>query len=270
MMVGVCSDKGSPGSTTTALVLASAWPGPAVVVEADPQGGDLAIRLRRHGGAALPEVPTVLTVATAARRSPPADLLNRHAHELSRDVSVIPGALVAEQAAGVAEWEPLADALTATETPVFADFGRLQGTSQLVAVAARADVMIVVGRNDPGSVIRLRERLARLAPELAAHRETPPRLLPVLVSAERHAQGDIADLRRLLTDTPARPFLGGFGHIALDPSSLRRLEAGEEPLGRLARTPLLRSARKLTGQLTHLLGHHSPGAWQAEATGSAR
>ncbi|HET6918671.1 MAG TPA: hypothetical protein VFI46_04305, partial [Jiangellaceae bacterium] len=128
MMVGVCSDKGSPGSTTTALVLASAWPEHAVVVEADPQGGDLAIRLRRHGGAALPEVPTVLTVATAARRGPSADVLAGYAHELTRGVSVIPGALVAEQVAGVAEWEPLADALTGTEAPVFTDFGRLHGT----------------------------------------------------------------------------------------------------------------------------------------------
>ena len=66
MFVALCGDKGSPGVTTTALALASAWAGHAVVVEADPAGGDLAIRLHPEGSA-LPETPTVLSVATAAR-----------------------------------------------------------------------------------------------------------------------------------------------------------------------------------------------------------
>ena len=53
MLIALCSDKGSPGVTTTALALGSAWVTPVVVVEADLAGGDLAIRLRPHG-AALP------------------------------------------------------------------------------------------------------------------------------------------------------------------------------------------------------------------------
>ena len=66
MFIALCGDKGSPGVTTTALVLASAWAGQAIAVEADPAGGDLAIRLH-PGGSTLPETPTVLSVATAAR-----------------------------------------------------------------------------------------------------------------------------------------------------------------------------------------------------------
>ncbi len=69
MLVALCSDKGSPGTTTTALALAAGWPTPAVVIEADPYGGDLGLRLRTETGCVLPETPTVLTLATAARTS---------------------------------------------------------------------------------------------------------------------------------------------------------------------------------------------------------
>ena len=269
MLIGVCSDKGSPGTTTTALALASACADRTVLIEADPQGGDLAIRLRIKG-AALPEAPTVLTVATAARANRTADLLEQHAHPFTEGVSVISGALVAEQVAGVGDWEPLGDVLADSAVPVVVDFGRLHSGSRLLQVAARVDLMVVVGRADAGSVIRLRERLVRLAPALAAHRGCPPRLVPVLVCQPRHAQADLGDLRRILSETPAKPFLGAFGHVALDPASVRRLEAGEDPHGRLARTPLLRSAKLLGDQLTQVLGAEESRAPQTAATGGTR
>ena len=49
MFIVLCGDKGSPGVTTTAVALASAWAGHAIAVEANPAGGDLAIRLRPEG-----------------------------------------------------------------------------------------------------------------------------------------------------------------------------------------------------------------------------
>ena len=59
MLFAICCDRGAPGATTTALALAAARGKPAVVVEADPYGGSLALRLR-PGGKALPATPTVL------------------------------------------------------------------------------------------------------------------------------------------------------------------------------------------------------------------
>src|SRR5690349_14561468 len=53
MLVAVASFKGSPAVTSLAVALAARWPAPgAVVVEADPAGGDLAFRfgLRREPG----------------------------------------------------------------------------------------------------------------------------------------------------------------------------------------------------------------------------
>lgn len=253
MLVAICSDKGSPGATTTALVLASAWPSPAVVVEADPAGGDLAIRLRHGNGTPFPEAPTVLTVATAARATRTSDLVGRYAHQFTKAVSVVPGAVFAEQVAGISDWAPLADVLACADVPVFVDLGRLNAGSRLLSVAARADVVVLVGRPDPGHVIRMRERLSRLAPELGALRGNPPRLFPILVTPDRHGQGDLVDLRQILDTTPAKPFLVGSGFLALDPVAVRRLESGEEPTGRLARTTLMRSGRAVADDLTRVV-----------------
>ena len=41
----VCADKGSPGASTLAVLLAATHPNRPVLVEADPAGGDLAHRL---------------------------------------------------------------------------------------------------------------------------------------------------------------------------------------------------------------------------------
>lgn len=59
MLFAVCADRGAPGVTTAALALAAARGLPALVVEADPYGGDLALRLRpgRSGAAAEDTYP---------------------------------------------------------------------------------------------------------------------------------------------------------------------------------------------------------------------
>ncbi len=261
-MVALCSDKGSPGTTTTAVALASCWPTPAVMVEADPYGGDLALRLRTDTGAVLPETPTVLTLATAARTSTGGNVVLRYSRRINDQVSVVPGHLVAEQAAGISDWEPLESCLAGTQTPVLIDVGRLHSQSPVLSVAVAADVLVVVGRGDTGSIIRLVERLARLAPVLAAHREAPPRLFPVLVGLERHGPGDVADLRLLLDDTPAGPLVAGSGHIAFDLAAVARLMAGQDPAGRLARTALMRSARRTAVELAALVGVREPEAVQ--------
>jgi hypothetical protein len=253
MLVAVCSDKGSPGATTTGLALASAWPAPATLVETDPYGGDLAIRLRTDKGATLPEAPTVLTVATAARTSTSGSLVARYAQRVNNQVSLVPGHLVAEQLSGVADWEPLAAALATSTTPMIVDLGRLHGSSPVLGVAAAADVVLVVGRPDAGSVIRMRERVNRLVPAVAALRRSPPRIVPVLVSAHRHGPADVADLRAIFAETRCGPMIALAGFIAFDPAAVSRLEAGESPNGRLARTPLLRSARGLAGDLAKLI-----------------
>lgn len=249
MLIALCSDKGSPGTTTTALALASAWSAPATVVEADPYGGDLAIRLRTDSGGVLPETPTVLTLAAAARSTDGAELVERFTHRINDQVSVTPGPLMAEQTAGVADWHSLAARLADTGRPVLVDVGRLHSASPLLPLAARADVVLPVGRADTESMIRLRERAARLVPALASCGDTPPRLFPVLIGLERHRDGDLRDLRQLLDETSAGPIVAGVGHIAYDLTGVRHMLAGQSATGRLARSKLIRSARRTADEL---------------------
>ena len=249
MLVTVCADKGSPGATTVALALAAGWSAPAVVVEADPYGGDLGIRLRTSTGSALPEAPTVLTLATAARSSQDPDLVLRHAQRLNDQLSVVPGHLVAEQVGGVREWSPLAACLARSSTPVVADIGRAHAGSSLLPVAAAAHAVVVVARADTSAVIRLRERLVRLIPAVAAVRGGPLRVCPVLVTPSRHGEADAHDVARILRASPAGALVSSVGFLAMDAGAVSRLEAGEDPGGRLARTALMRSARVLARQI---------------------
>ena len=105
MLLAVCSDRGAPGATTVALALAAARGLPSVVVEADPYGGDLAVRCRIDGNP-LPPTPTVLGLGTGMPAAPTSegeprrlDLWRDSSHRLSALVRVVPGFLTAEQGA---------------------------------------------------------------------------------------------------------------------------------------------------------------------------
>ena len=47
VLIGLLCAKGAPGVTTSSVAIAAEWPRPAVVVDADPSGGDIAAGLGR-------------------------------------------------------------------------------------------------------------------------------------------------------------------------------------------------------------------------------
>ncbi|GAC1378624.1 MAG: hypothetical protein NVSMB48_00480 [Marmoricola sp.] len=260
-MIVVAADKGSPGATVTALALASAWLQPATLVEADPWGADMPLRVRRHG-AVLTDRETVLSLATAAtaqstdgRLPEGPDLVDRYAQDLSDQVRVVPGPVSAERAAAVPNWKALATALAASSRPVIADLGRLHVASPSMPVAAAAEVVVVVCRGEISSVLRLRERVTALVPALAELRGSAPRVIPVVVSSKRHGPGDAIDVQAALAETAAGPFITTVGWLAWDPSSVEALYRGEAPGGRsLARTALMKSATDLANRIVAAAG----------------
>lgn len=213
----------------------------------------MGIRLHPSGNA-LPEAPTILSLASASRTDKEVDLVERHAQHLNRHVSVVPGALRREQMARVADWSAVADSLMRSQVPVFADLGQLHPASPVLPLASNADVVVVVGRPDATSVVRLRDRVAHLGRDLGAVRGAPPKLFPLLITTARHGAAHTNDLSALLAETAAKPFLVGLGFLALDDAGVRRLAAGDEPRGRLARTNLMRSARTVAAQLQSAAG----------------
>ncbi|GIH10054.1 hypothetical protein Rhe02_81210 [Rhizocola hellebori] len=148
MIIAVASHK-SGGATTTAAALALSWPGePAVLVEADPAGGDMS------GWHAVPDVPGLVTLASACRAGVGVELSAHSAH-LPLGLEVVPAPAGRPQAS--ASIGLLADADTgmwAKARPVVVDVGRLEPGSPALPLAAAADVLLVVCRVDVLSLLR--------------------------------------------------------------------------------------------------------------------
>jgi len=158
-MVAVCSCKGSPGATTVAVGLAGCWPGGgAVVVEADPHGGDLGDRF----GYATP--PGVGSAATVARHGTGPGWLGEHLQRLPLGVQVLLGPRSAESAtAAVASLARRPEGLRDHGGPaVIVDVGRMGLGSAAAPLVAAADVLLVVTRPDLADLRHVATGLARL------------------------------------------------------------------------------------------------------------
>ncbi len=144
-VVVFCSGK-SAGVTTLALVVAARWPQPAaaLLVEADPAGGDLAARF------GLRPAPGLTSAAAAAGTSgQDPRLAGGHAQQLPGvGVAVLLAAasyLQASAAVRTADEASLIDA-AGQAGPVVVDAGRLHGGSPALPIVARADVAVVLTR----------------------------------------------------------------------------------------------------------------------------
>ena len=135
-VVALASAKGSPGVTTTALALASWWPRQAVLIEADPAGGDLAART------GLAEEPGLVGLAAALRRDRPdaplsGDLLERYQQRSPIGVEVVAAPASSRQARAAVS---LLSAQAARSSPaggdLLMDLGRLAGNSHSGAAPA--------------------------------------------------------------------------------------------------------------------------------------
>lgn len=189
MLVAVASVKGSPGVTTLCLALAACWPDPtgAIVVEADPAGGDVAMRF------GLAQSPGLLSLAAAARggvathgrRIKDAGLLWRHAQSLPGDVSVVASPPDAARARGalamLAAPDPtgglgpgaLRAAAAHPGTVLVADCGRVDPGSPVMPLLRSADVMVML----TGAHADELAHLARRIPEIGAWSRNPVLLL---------------------------------------------------------------------------------------------
>ncbi|ABM10546.1 hypothetical protein [Paenarthrobacter aurescens] len=277
MLFAVCADRGAPGSSTVARVLASARGLPAVVVGADAYGDDMALRVLPDGKHPMPETPTVLGIGAgkSAERPRPTgpivlaeqgsrpryeDLWREGSHELSPLVRVVPGFQTAEQGAS-ASWQVLAAALEAQNGAVFADLGRIHTGSPSMPIAAAADAIIPVCRGDQISVQTMVARLELLVSAIAERNRRPPIVVPVVIADRRHGDAIAQAVAKILSDSAVAAAVRGVAWLAWDPAGVADLDNGRDPWEKpLRKSPLMRSARKAMWHLGLATGldHEEP------------
>jgi hypothetical protein len=211
-MLALCSMHSSPGVTTCALALATAWPaGPYVVLaELDPCGGDLAIRFN------LPDTTGLVSYAAASHR--PGITIEQHTQRLG-DVEVFVGPKGGEQA--TAALSTLSELTAAPDTVIIADCGRLAPGSPTLKLITDAEVIVVA-----------RPRLDELA-----HVRLPRGAL-LLVGTGAYPPKEIEQ-------TLGRPVAGAF---PVDPWSAAVLR-GDRARRWWRRMPLLRAATSVAEAL---------------------
>jgi len=154
------SVKGSPGETTFAVALAARWAGPepAVVVEADPAGGDLAKRFGHY-----PE-PGLVALATAGRRRGIEAPVVAQQLALGVEVVLAPAGQEATETVSMLVRESL-DLLRAAawQQALIMDVGRLDPASPAWPLLGEADVVLLVTRLSVEAVDALDVRMPALA-----------------------------------------------------------------------------------------------------------
>jgi hypothetical protein len=167
--IALVSAKGAPGVTTSAVLLAAVWPTPAVLVEADPAGGDLRSWYTDPQGEPLR--PELGVVSLLAAHTPTGQISDR---TLSGHAQLLPGGLpvlVGPSSPGQVEalrgpWPQLAAAIAANHGDVLVDLGRLTGAGahDLAWPVLRACGMtLIVCRSTVASVAHARDLHALLA-----------------------------------------------------------------------------------------------------------
>ncbi len=238
-LIALASVKGSPGVTTTCLALAAAWPGQRrLVIEADPAGGDLGPWL------GLPPAPGLTGLAAAARHDHSSDVAWQHARELGGGLHLVIAPAGAEQAGAclaalAGNGSPVFASLAAGPEVVVADCGRLDPGSPALAIAAAADITLLMVRPQVSELSHLAlrtEGLSRAGASLALLLAPDAGRGPTEAS---YPAGEIA----ATLDIPVQ------ASMPADPRGAADLVAGRADMHKIRRAPLARAAASLAAGL---------------------
>jgi MinD-like ATPase involved in chromosome partitioning or flagellar assembly len=254
MLISFLSAKGSPGVSTTVLALASRWPAPAVVVEADPMGGDM---LAGVGGAAVPATRTVLDLVVAARQTGvaaalPGQLVRPGAH----CPPLLAGVGSPAHAAAVPWGQLGAELARLPGRHVLADCGRYVPGNGIVELLRRSQLVVLVLRSALPAV----RAAARLVPLLDGELDAAggPPVVGVLIDPGRPY--GVAEIEQACG-------LSIVGALPADPRTARVWSDGH-PTGRMfTRSPLQRAAAELATAVLDAAADPSQGSRAATLRG---
>lgn len=254
-LISFFSAKGAPGATSTAMLTAALWPRPTLLVDADPAGGDLLMRLPTASGMALTPRPGLLTLLPLARHGLAPGVVLDHSQVVQGGQQVLVGLDTPEQAdASAALWPTLARTFGELPgTDVVIDLGQLSVRSGQMPLAERSDILVGVIRLTPASVMHMRQRLTALTRTLATLGPDAP-LVGLIAIADVQQQVEASSaLATVLTEVPDVHHLGMVAH---DPRAERMFHG--DPLARPERTMLVRSGRSLVQRIQTLLAGTVP------------
>jgi hypothetical protein len=239
VIVGLVSAKGSPGTTTAALALASRWPQRALVLEADPFGGDIRAGL---GEGEWPPAAGLAEVVVDLRTISLDQALERRVHQPGPHAPPVLAGLGCVGQAMSVPWARLGDELgRLSGVDVVADCGRMAVADGVTPLLRACDVLVVV----TASSLRAVRAAARVAPLLQAELGVgadDPRVSLLVIAADRpYPAAEIAAGCCL-------PLLGELPH---DPRAAAVWSDGLRPWHGFARSSLQRQAdviaRRLAG-----------------------
>jgi hypothetical protein len=243
VLIALCSAKGAPGVTTSALALALSWPRPVVLAELDPAGGDV---LAGYGRGEM-SAGGLADLELAARRGGPARHLDSQLLQLDSEgrARLLPG-LADPASARHVDWDCLAAALAAVEDgaiDVVADCGRLRAEHFPAAVVHRAAAVVLA----TGSSLRAVRAATQAIAELR-EREACLGMLGTLVIGPGEPYGE-----REIGEALGVPVVGS---LPRDEKAAAVLSDGA-PSGRLfAQSALLRAARTVAARLVESAAAH--------------
>ena len=160
-LIGIASLHGSPGVTSLAVALAGRMNDtgrPALIVEADPDGGVLAARLD------LSLAPNLTDLAGAARRSLDTGELAHYAQRVDPHTPIVVAHPSGEQTSGAlrASGVSLAQTFVAADFRVVVDLGRLRADSPANPLIEAAEPLVLVIRSALEDIVQVLHLLDRM------------------------------------------------------------------------------------------------------------
>jgi hypothetical protein len=261
MLIGLLSTGGSPGVTTTTIAVGAMWPGPVVVVDADPSGGDI---LAAAGGAVEADRErNLLELMRLGRQSHLPEVLDSQITVLPTGVPVVAG-LGHPGQAGAVSWTDLAEGLRAVnDRDVLVDLGRWGMPYAPAPLLWACDVVLLVVRTQLRGLRRAERALPLIAEDLDRH--NPGAGSVNLLVVNDHGPYAIADIAR-------RVGVPVLGELPLDTQTAAVFSDGAAPGRHLDRSPLVRALGSVVrtsgqlGQQRRALGTRAPLIRQQPAT----
>jgi MinD-like ATPase involved in chromosome partitioning or flagellar assembly len=224
-VIALAGVKHSPGVTTLALAASATRPGPVLLIEADPAGGDIAAR------AGMTLNPGLVSLAAAARNGLRPEILAAHVHELGHEVDVLTAPVSPRQATTVLHTmgQPLADVCRSLNyDAVVVDLGRFDDPTPALPLLGVADRVVLVLRATAEDVVAARSRLDEL-------QDYDRSVTLAVISSGPFPVREIAAALGSRDTVP----------LPWDPRTARSLATGLGSDRWLRRSPLTRSAREL-------------------------